>query len=129
MGYECHIQRGEEGSGERFAIDEWLSAVATVPGVRVATGPTTIPKHADGAMTLERGFADVAVYFPPGPVARLFGAKGEWLTIFRFHNGRASFRGHTNLDSPRDEVRRAAAALASRLGARIFGDDGEEYRW
>lgn len=78
MGYECHIQRGEENSAERIGIDEWLRAVAAVPGIRVATEPAVILTGESGeALTLGPGSADVAVYFPPGPIARMFGAKGR----------------------------------------------------
>ena len=133
MGYELHIKRvseaGHEG-GARISREEWEEAVASESNLRIDSTATVVRNPRTGeTISVSAGEADVAVLIPARGILKLLGIDGRWVRVFRFSRGRATFRGSAALESPGHPVRKAAASLASRLGAAIVGDDGERYDW
>jgi len=124
LAYELHIERPER----QIAPDEWRAAVQKVSGLRFAKGDTVgVNPATNEQIRIAGGEDDVEVLLAHGGLFGI-GARQEWVRVFRFSRGRASFKpGDTN--SPSDPVRRAAAQLARALGAQIVGDEGESYKW
>lgn len=116
MAYELHIKREPQG----ISLDEWLEAVATVPGLRLARAPA----EALNPLTGET----VSVPSAKGTVEVLSG-EGEWCTAFRFARDQISFKATRTIESAFDPTHIAASALAEKLGAKILGDEGETYSW
>jgi hypothetical protein len=113
MAYEIHIERDPP-----FALDEWKNAVAQVSNLRLDSTPSVLtnPKTGDTITITERD----------GCVAVL--VDGEWHKCFRFWEGQVNFNARVaNLDSPDESVAKAAFELARILGAKVVGDEGEEY--
>lgn len=123
MAYELHIERAEQA----ISLVEWQSAVRDLEGVRLTTEGAVNPTTGEEIRIGSEG-ADAQVLFESGGFLGL-GRKKEWITVFRFSDGRASFKGTLSVESTKDPVHRAAAHLASMLGAFIVGDEGETYEW
>jgi hypothetical protein len=124
MAYELHIER----PGREITLEEWRGAVARTSGVRLAEGDAVgVNPTTNEEIRIRGSGGDVEVLFSRGGLLG-FGAQEEWVRVFRFVRGRASFKpGDTT--SPADPVRKSAAQLAKALGALIVGDEGEEYKW
>ena len=88
MAYELHIERlGKDKDGETIPItlEEWKSAVAATPGVRLcAPGIRTVTMPDGASLNLPVGDGDVEVSFPD---------EQAWQAVFRWHAGAASFNG------------------------------------
>ena len=125
MAYELHIERPD---GD-ISLEEWSSAVAQVEGVRltdqdaVGVNPSTREE-----VRIPSAHGDTEVLFESGGFLGL-GRKKQWGRVFRFSQGRATFRATESVESPGDPAHIVAAKLASLLGASIVGDEGEVYEW
>lgn len=125
MAYELHIERAEQA----IPLADWQSAVRGLKGVRLTTEGAVAVNPATGEeIRIGSEGADAQVLFESGGFLGL-GRKKEWITVFRFSDGRASFKGTLSVESTKDPVHRAAAHLALKLGASIVGDEGETYEW
>jgi hypothetical protein len=124
LAYELHIER----PGREISLEEWRGAVARTPGVRLAEGDVVgVNPSTTEEIRVRGSVGDVEVLFNRGGLLG-FGAREEWVRVFRFVRGRASFKpGDTTSQS--DPVRKSAVQLARALGAIIVGDEGEEYKW
>jgi hypothetical protein len=116
VGYALHIER----PGQIIENAEWVSAIESTEGVRLASGDHVMVNPDTGEEIRIRGrVGDAEVEM----------ADGEWERAFGWFEGRAAFRYTEDLSDPGHPVRKRAAALAASLGAAIVGDEGEEYDW
>lgn len=113
MAYDLHIERHSP-----ISIDEWLAAVEATENVKIdgsdfiATNATT-----DAVIQIPNSPETAAVWFPESE---------EWIKVFGFKHGKVTFNARS-WDSENSPIRNAAFALADKLNAEIFGDDGEKY--
>ena len=125
MAYELHIERHEQD----ISLEEWLSALETVAGVREKTEDTVgINPKTGEEIRIGRVDGDAEVLFARRGFLG-FGRHEEWCSAFRFSHGRATFKATKEIDSAANPVRKAAARLAVVLKATIVGDEGEQYDW
>ncbi|MES9993414.1 MAG: hypothetical protein ABW098_15800 [Candidatus Thiodiazotropha sp.] len=126
MAYSLHIERTDS----EITLDEWLSAVAVIQGVRprssdyVAVNPSTGEK-----IVMERSNGDLEIARTTKNWGGLLGEREVWEPAFFFSNGRGSFPASFDLDNIDEPVRVVAIKLAQALNAQIVGDEGEEYQW
>jgi hypothetical protein len=125
MPYELHIERSAadlSSESTPIRLEEWKAVVAAVPSVRlfaesdhIVTSPTT-----GEIISFPAGEGDVEVFFP---------SDSAWHLVFRWHaaSGSISFVARFEPGDRTHPVWATAVALASHLGARIQGDDGETY--
>jgi hypothetical protein len=125
MAYDLHIERlGEDKDGESIPIplEEWKTAVAATPGVRLPAPGVRQETAPDGStFNLPIQDGDVEVLFPD---------KNEWEYVFRWRKSIGTAAFNSRSFDPGDSshpVWAAAVAIASRLHASIRGDDGESY--
>ncbi len=125
MAYELHIEREEQD----ISLDEWLEALQSVPNVREKVGDTVAVNPRTGEeIRIGPNDGDAEALIVRGGFFGI-GRREEWITAFRFFEGKASFKATSDLDSPKSSLRIAAAQLAAALNATIVGDEGEEYDW
>lgn len=113
MGYDLHITRADDWMrSEKHPISraEWYAFVAADPELELSTTDYWESKTANGG--IEREYAVYWVAYP--------GSDKE-TPAFWMHNGRIVKK------NPDKAVVRKMAAIARQLGARLFGDEGEEY--
>lgn len=120
MGYDLHIEGGDEESELPISLEDWLAAVAKTQGLQAGADSITRNPQTD-----ER----ILIPAKPGDVDVWFAKTKEWVPAFSWHKGSITFRGSPALDDANQPVRNAAASLAKLLSARIVGDEGEEYEW
>ena len=102
---EIEIARAHDSISE----PEWRSAVQSVPGLILGGPPVTITDPTSGEVFSAPVFpSDVQMKMSSG-----------WVPVFRFAQGRARFIEVAGLNDAAHPVRRAAEALARRLGAEI----------
>ena len=115
MGYDVHITRAADwtdAEGAPITLDEWLAVV-----------------HADPDMRLD-GVAEAST--PGGTVRYENNGLAVW-TKYSGHevNGNMAWfdyrRGRIVVKNPDEEIRAKMKQLAARLGAKVVGDEGEEY--
>ena len=116
MAYALHIERKLRG----ISIDEWLQAVASIPGLRQTDAPAIVLNPLTGE--------SIAVPSAKGTV-EVLAEDGEWFTAFHFAYDRISFKATVGIESVSDATHVAAKALAEKLGAQIVGDEDEVYNW
>ena len=101
--------------------EEWTAAIEATEGVRLDSSDLEAQNPATGeVMRIGGADGDVALFDPESE---------EWYKkVFSF------YKGHSSFDAPRDwdtnqnsPLRRAACAIASQLGAKLVGEEGEEY--
>lgn len=109
MGYEFHIKRQDGPDGNsNISLEEWLEYVERDPEFRrIDAVRTTNP-------------ASGALIKIPGEGMAVWKVLGEDVAVFDYRSGRISVPGV-------QETIPKAKAVAAQLGARVFGDDGEEY--
>ena len=115
MGYDVHITRATDWTDAESApitLDEWLAIV-----------------HADPDMRLD-GFAEVST--PSGALRY----KNDGLAVWTKYSGHDDdgnmawfdyHRGRIVVKNPDEEIRAKMKQLATSLGAKVVGDEGEEY--
>jgi hypothetical protein len=123
MAYELHIERfplTDEGEATPIPLEDWKAALSSTEGVRLCPpGADTITNPKTGeTINIPRGDGDAEVYFPDDQA---------WHSVFRWCKGAAHVNARFDPGDSSHPVWRAAAALASHLGAEIRGDDGERY--
>jgi hypothetical protein len=116
MGYEIHIRRDDESE---IGLDEWRAAVAAIDGMRLASG--------DAFARNPRTNAKIRIPTQGGDVEVFFPECDAWVRCLSWSHGRISFRPPVDFANPTCWFRWALAALATQLGARLVGDDGEVY--
>jgi hypothetical protein len=110
MSYEFHIRRVPP-----LTLDEWKSAVDATDSVTLDGSGASSTNPKTGEVIFVGGAeGDAKINF-----------EGDWYPCFRWHQGSVAFR--VGID-PHEIAWRAARQLALRLGARLIGDGGEEYR-
>jgi hypothetical protein len=110
VGYDLHVTRAEDWmDAEQNPIPEteWLAAVQSDAELRVDTDSYYDRRGPNGAT--------VRLH----PVAWLGDPSGD--TLFWYE------RGEITTTNPTDEAVAKLKSIASRLRARLVGDDGEEY--
>lgn len=113
MGYELHIE-----CNDPIQLEDWKAAVVQVDGVALRTADSAAINPAtreEIRIPVEGG--DAVVDFSGSPVDLRWSA-----------SGRVSFGPPADWDEPRCALRDPIFSLAKQLGARIVGDEGEEYR-
>jgi len=116
MGYEVHIEREDRSE---ISLAEWTAAIEAAEGMRLATKDATATNPMTGErIVMPRMDGDVEVYLPE---------VDEWIHCLRYSPRRISFRPPDDFDDPSSAFRRATAELASKLKARVVGDEGEIY--
>ncbi len=116
MGYDVHITRAEhwtESDSTPIALDEWLSYVSSDHEMRL-----------DNFAEADVGGGEVLRYENEGLAV--------W-TAYSGHdvNGNMAWmnyrRGNVTVKNPDDEILRKMRRIASALGAKVMGDEGELY--
>lgn len=120
MAYELHIERlDENGKITPIRLEDWKETVAATRGLRLCPPGVQAVTYPGGAtINIPKKDGDVEVYFAE---------KKEWQPVFQWSSGAASLNARFDPGDVSHPVWKAAAALASRLGAVIRGDDGETY--
>ena len=117
MAYDLHIERI---GGAPITLEEWRAATASTDGIRLrAAVPHTITNPKTGeiiSMSSREGDAEV-----------FFTQDDRWQFVFRWRGDSAVFAARFDPIEPSHPVWAAAVGLASHLGAKIRGDDGEVY--
>ena len=120
MAYMIHITRDPGGvleSVQEIALEDWISAVNNVEGVRLAEGDYSIRLPETGQVFVMRNTGGDAELHVPHT--------GEWRRAFRWEDGVIKFVSTEEFTSdPACHLRSIARALASALGAIVCGDDG-----
>jgi len=116
MSYAIHIERDQP-----ISIDEWSAAVRARTDVRLSDAAVSAVNRQTGeVISVGRGPGAADVLVDDALVA--------WVPCFTWHQrGSISFRAPEDFDEPGGAVRSAAQSLAKALGARLVGDEGEEY--
>ncbi|MDQ8183921.1 hypothetical protein [Pelagicoccus sp. SDUM812005] len=124
MGYNLHIERPNE---VEITDSEWESAIESIPTLRLATSDVIGQNPNDGlSITIKKKDLDVELlYETKGFLGS--GKKKEWIYTFSFDGGTATFSPPVDVESKEDPVMIAARQLATKLEAKIVGDEGEEY--
>ena len=116
MGYDVHITRANEwweAESAPITLDEWLLTVKADPEMRLD------------------GFAEVTT--PEGSTIRY---DNQGLAVWKVWEGhhedgnKAWFdyhRGRITVNNPDDRIIAKMKQIAERLGAKVIGDEGEEY--
>ncbi|EMI24358.1 hypothetical protein [Rhodopirellula europaea] len=116
MGYEIHIQRGDDSA---ITLQEWCDAVDAADGVRLSTEDVVARNPATGEeIRIGRRDGDAQVYFSDDDA---------WVSCLHFSQGRISFRPGNDFDDKDSPFRRALVAIAAHLDAKLVGDEGETY--
>jgi hypothetical protein len=125
MAYSLYIER----NNSEITLDEWIAAINQISSVRLDNDDSTAknPKT-DEKITIRGNAGDASILFESSGFIG-FGKKSEWVKVFSFRRGKASFNSSHDIESPKNPTHIAAAALAKYLNAQIVGDEGETYEW
>src|SRR6187399_1009918 len=115
MAYCLHIERENEVP---IALAEWRAAVEKTEGVRIfaLAAHTGINPQTGEILRMQANEGDAEVFFPD---------EQEWQSIFRWRGDAAIFAARFDITKTSHPIWKAAAALATLLGAVIRGDEGE----
>jgi hypothetical protein len=126
MGYSLHIERTDS----EISVQEWLAAASEIESLRPRTAEYLAVNPASRTeIRISNSGGDLEIKRRLKRCIGLFGKTEEWEPAFYFSSGRGSFPAPAEIDNADDPMRAAAATLAKRLGAKIVGDEGEEYLW
>ena len=120
MAYMIHITRDPGGvleSVQEIALEDWVAAVNSIEGVRLAEGdyPVRLPETGQTFILRNNG-GDAELHIPHA---------NEWRRTFRWEEGVIKFVGTEEFtNDPACRLRTIARALAAALGAVMCGDDG-----
>jgi|GEM_PF-1074229 len=124
MGYNLHIERPDEVG---ITDSEWESAIESIPTLRLATSDVVGQNPNDGlTITIKKNDLDVELFYESKGFLG-FGKKKEWIYTFTFDEGTATFTPPIDIENKEDPVMVAARQLATKLKAKMVGDEGEEY--
>ncbi len=116
MGYEVHITRKNnwfDDNGPEITIEEWNDYVASDPEMRLDKfAETTLPNE-DVLRTEDPGIA----------VWTAYSGNKEKVNMAWF----CHFKNYISVKNPDEEILIKMHAIASALGAKVQGDDGEVY--
>jgi hypothetical protein len=121
VAYSIHIvRRDKAGNREPIEVREWVAAVNTLIGVRLASSDVTASNPVSG---------ENIVIMSDGADAELHDEQhNEWLPVFRWSKrGSVSFNAPPDFDDTTSRVRMVAGKLARNLNAELVGDEGESY--
>ena len=121
MAYEIHIQRiAADGSrsDSSFTLDEWKSFVESTDSLRFTSKAIAVTNPATGEKiwAMPKGYGNTEMLI-----------ENEWLPVFRWRDGTISFNGRPSFENRTDPVRKIVAQIATKLGAAVVGDAGENY--
>ena len=114
MGYDVHITRAAhwaKSQSSPIALEEWLAVVNSDPemrldGVAEPSTPSGTLKYVNSGLAVWTGYSEHGV---------------DGTTIyFDYRLGKIAVKGP-------NEILAKMKQLATRLNARVFGDEGEEY--
>jgi len=111
MGYDLHITRADEwteSESSPITLDEWRAYVRGDPDLEIAGSEATNPVAAEVSAVGAEGLA-VWVLAP------------DRLCVFDYYEGRIDVK------NPDEQVIAKMRRIATRLAARVQGDDGEFY--
>jgi hypothetical protein len=117
MAYDLHIERPEK---QPIALSEWRLAVQATEGVRLFGANAHRIRNPKTGEVISVGARE-------GDAEVFFADVGEWRAVFLWRGESAVFAARFDTTDKSHPVWKAAVALASRLGATIRGDEGEEY--
>lgn len=120
MAYEIHLKRvndsGELSDGEPITLSEWKAAVENLENVRLSSEDIVMTNPSTGdVIRIPNSDGDAEVFFPE---------ESKWKRVYRWREGRITFRGLPDFNNPDDTVRQTTRLLAAILNARIIGDGG-----
>jgi hypothetical protein len=115
LGYAIRIER-HDAFGRRAPIQrvEWEAAVAAIEGVRLVEGKI--------------GLGNAVEIDSPGAAEIFDFPSGSWRPAFGWsERGYVTFDPVEGFDDPQSEFGRTVRAIATQLGAKLVGDEGEMY--
>jgi hypothetical protein len=113
MAYEIHIKRGTP-----ITMAEWKSAIEGTEGVRLFSGTHSLVNPKTGQ--------SISVQAVEGDTEILI--EGTWRPGFRWFEGSISLKAAAAFETYTDhKLRPVVRELATKLGAEVRGDEGEEY--
>ncbi|HEX8734175.1 MAG TPA: hypothetical protein VF721_02560 [Pyrinomonadaceae bacterium] len=117
MAYEIHLKRVNDG--EPITLSEWKAAVEKLENVRLSTEDLVMTNPSTGdVIRLPNAEGDAEIFFPE---------ESKWRRVYRWREGRITFKGSPGFDNPNDTLRQTTRLLATILDAKITGDGGEFY--
>ena len=99
----------------RITSAAWREAIASTPDVQLVES---------GLSSLHDG-----TEVPAGPDDAEVLIDGSWQYVFSFYEGSISFIAVPDWMESGHPVRTVATTLATILGAKVLGDEGEEFDW
>lgn len=125
MAYSLYIER----NNSEITLDEWIAAINQISGVRLDNDNVTAKNPKTGEkISISGNAGDASILFESSGFLG-FGKKSEWVKVFSFRRGKASFNATQDIESQKNPTHIAATALAKLLNAQIAGDEGEIYEW
>lgn len=109
------LDKEKAAVGLLITSTEWVKAVRTIPGIRLATKDTHLKTPSGNVLSFKHGPEDVEVQTKDG----------EWHLAIMFRRGTAKFSGRAW--EPEHPVGVAACRLAQATHSQIVGDEGETY--
>ncbi len=116
MGYDIHITRADEwfdSQSESITMDEWIAYIQSDPEMRLDGYAEATTPEGDTIRIESEGLAVWTAYSGHGVAGNM-----AWIDVF---NGRITVK------NPDREIRQKMFAIATKLNARVQGDDGELY--
>jgi hypothetical protein len=116
MGYDIHITRADEWTESKstpITLDEWKCYVASDPEFRMDNYAEATTPKGDTIRVESEGLSVWMAYSKHG--------HGGGMAWFDYYDGEIVVK---NAD---EEIRSKMKAIARHLGAKVVGDDGEEY--
>jgi hypothetical protein len=113
MAYEIHIARDTP-----ITMAEWKSAVEATDGVRIFSGTHSLVNPKTGQrISIEASEGDAEILI-----------EGTWRPCFRWFEGSIILKAAAAFETYTDnKLWPVVRELATKLGAKVRGDDGEEY--
>jgi hypothetical protein len=121
MAYMISITRNPQMAegGACITLDEWVEAVSSLEGVRLAAGDYSVTLPETGqTFTLRNNGGDAEMLLPHA---------GVWQRVFRWDDDGVTFVMTQDFSDARCHLRSVARHLAEALQASVCGEEGEFY--
>ena len=114
---------------EGISFGDWEKAVDSCPIAKIDKSDLEMLNPNTGeVITISGNEGDVSVKFSEGGLLGL-GEKVTWEKCLAFNGEYGSLRYTESLESPDNEVRKAVSYISKALGAKILGEEDEQYHW
>ena len=116
MAYSIYIEKEEP-----ITLTDWSNAVGSIECLKIDSSDIEGRNPTTGeVMKIKGAEGDVSIYDEDAKM---------WCKIMSFSEGSICFKAPRDWDSiPVSPLRKAAVLLAVALGARVVGEEGEEYK-